>query len=66
MCAVRSSIAGSPAGQNNMAALMWNNVVDREEADWYVIRMLLEAAKKSGVAVAAENLDVMKGAACTR
>lgn len=59
MSAVRSCIAGSPAGRNNLAALMWNEVVDRNEADTTVIRRFLKAAKEAGNEVAAGNLVMM-------
>ncbi len=60
MSAVRSCIARNPDGRCNMAALMWNGVVDRGEKDVGIIRLLLELAKQAGIAVAAENLDVME------
>ena len=65
MYAVRSCMAGDPVGRNNMAALMWNEVADRGEKDDEKIRRFLEAAKKAGVAVAVENLDIMEET-CTR
>ena len=62
MQAVRSCIAGDPAGRNNMAALMWNEVVDRNAADTTVIRRFLKAAKEAGNEVAAGNLVMMEEA----
>ena len=66
MSAVRSCMVGNPVGRNNMAALMWNNVADRGEADSEIIRLLLGAAKIAGVEVAAENIDIMESSSCTQ
>lgn len=59
MYAVRSCIAGDPVGWNNMAALIWNGVADRGETRRDAVRKFLEAAKKAGIAAAAENLNLM-------
>ena len=59
MFAVRSCLAGNPVGRNNMAALMWNKVIGRGDADERIIKRLLEAAEDTGVAVATENLEIL-------
>ena len=59
MVSVRACIAGNSVGRNNLAALMWNKVADRGEADCDVIRCLLDAAKSAGVPEARENLNLV-------
>lgn len=66
MASVRGCYKGNPFARNNMAALLWNEVVNRGETYQDIIKRLLQAAKDSGVARAAENLRMMEGAQCSR